>query len=148
MSNLLEHADRELRIAGFSPDAADGPDRWLYENVMELLKVFAGQGHSGFSATYSAGVFGTLAGFKPLSPIRGTEDEWVDVSEQCGETMYQNQRCSRIFKDGTGQAYDVEGRVFREPDGNCYTNGDSRVPVTFPYTPRTIYVNVASGKED
>lgn len=29
-----------------------------------------------------------------------------------------------------------------EPDGGCYTSRDSLVPVTFPYTPKSEYVDV------
>jgi len=47
-----------------------------------------------------------------------------------------------VFKDETGEAYDINGKVFREPSGSCYTSFESRVPVTFPYTPTTEYVDV------
>lgn len=40
----------------------------------------------------------------------------------------------------TPTTYDTEGRVFCDPDGICYTNRDSRVDITFPYTPKTEYV--------
>ena len=36
----------------------------------------------------------------------------------------------------------MRGKVFRDPDGFCFTNRDSRTPVTFPYTPATVYVDV------
>lgn len=55
---------------------------------------------------------------------------------------HQNKRCSHVFKDKDGNAYDIDGKVFREPDGCCFTSKDSFVPVTFPYTPKTEYVDV------
>ena len=81
--------------------------------------------------------------YKPLTPLTGEDDEWNDISEYCNHTTYQNKRFSRVFKDGRdGEAYDIEGKIFWEwnvhEDGTpykCYYgNGDSRMPVTFPYT--------------
>jgi len=48
----------------------------------------------------------------------------------------------QVFKDADGRAYDIDGRVFREPNGCCYTSSDSRVYITFPYRPKTEYVDV------
>ena len=45
-----------------------------------------------------------------------------------------------MFKEN-GEAYDGEGRIFRDPDGSCFTSIDSRVPVTFPYVPKREYVD-------
>jgi len=63
-----------------------------------------------------------------------------------GDKLYQNKRCGRVFKDESG-AYDIDGKVFYEwyTDENGekfkshYTSRDSRVPVTFPYRPTTVY---------
>ncbi len=63
--------------------------------------------------------------------------------------MWQNKRCFRVFKDSKdGPVYDIEGKVFREPDGACFTNGDSRVAVVFPYTPTREYVDVPAREEE
>ena len=35
---LVDHADRELRAFGYTPDA-EVPNNWIYENVVELVKV-------------------------------------------------------------------------------------------------------------
>ena len=56
---------------------------------------------------------------------------------------WQNNRASHVFKCSDGQAYDIEGKIFRDKAGHCYTNRDSRVDVTFPYTPKREYVDVA-----
>lgn len=76
--------------------------------------------------------------FEPLSPLTGEASEWMEV----GDGMWQNRRCSRVFKGRDGVAYDSEGRVFCDPDGCTYLSRDSRVHVTFPYTPHTEHVNV------
>lgn len=142
--NTVRHAEREFLAAGYIPldqEQEDGPNKWIQENVLELLEVFSRQGHSGFSAPYAVDVFRKLAMHEPLVPLSGADDEWNEV----GEGVFQNNRCSHVFKDKdrfNGQAYDINGRIFREPDGACYTSGDSCVPVTFPYTPKREYVDV------
>ena len=137
-TNLEIHAENELRIAGmFDGDSDYGGA--LGHAVMELIKVFSSQEHSGFSAHRTLQLFSKLADYEPLLPLQGTSDEWVDV----GAGVYQNKRCSRVFKQGKdGQAYDIDGKVFREPNGSCYTSGESRVYINFPYVPKTEYVNV------
>lgn len=113
----------------------------ICEHVLELLRVFSDEGHSGTTAPYTVNMFKKLAMFEPLVPLTGEDWEWNEV----GPGTFQNKRCSRVFKQADrfdGQAYDIEGKVFREPNGSCYTSADSRVPVTFPYTPKTEYVDV------
>ncbi len=140
----IQHAEREFLAAGYVPlncEQEDGPNKWIQENVIELLDVFSRQGHSGFSAPYCVETFRKLALHEPLVPLSGGDGEWNEVSYG----LFQNNRCSHVFKDTrhfNGQAYDINGRIFRDPDGGCYTNMDSRVPVTFPYMPKSEYVDV------
>lgn len=144
--NFELHARRELKAAGYIPldqPQEDGPNKWIQESIIELLRVFAKQGHSGFSAPYCIDMFTKLAKFEPLGPLQGTDDEWTDVAEINGSPMWQNKRCSHVFKDETG-VYDINGRIFRETDGCCYTSRESRVYITFPYTPSSEYVDVSS----
>lgn len=143
-SNTEQHAIREFRAAGYPPiaECEDDPNKWMQENVLELLSVFAKQGHSGFSAPYCVELFRKLALHEPLVPLSGAEDEWNDVSGYGSEPCWQNNRCSHVFKDSDGRAYDIDGKIFREPNGSCYTSRDSRVYITFPYTPKSEYVDV------
>lgn len=144
MSNLIEHAKREFIAVGYTPldqPQEDGPDKWIQEAVLELLEVFEKQGHSGMSAPYCVGYFEKLAMFEPLTPLTGDDSEW----NECSDGVFQNNRCSHVFKDNkrfNGQAYDIHGRIFREPDGGCYTSSESAVPVEFPYIPKSVYVDV------
>lgn len=132
---LEDHAAFELRKQLALPD--DDPDRWMAENVMELIRVFSAQGHSGSSAPFCVKMFETLANWRPWGPLTGEDDEWSEVSDG----VFQNKRCSHVFREN-GEAYDIDGIVFVDEHGCGYTNRDSRVPVTFPYTPTTRYVNV------
>jgi hypothetical protein len=143
-SGFRSHAELEFKALGYQPiqeTPPDDPNRWIQENVYELLEVFGKQGHSGSSAPFCIAYFETLAKFEPLSPLTGEAWEWEDVSEMSGQPMWQNKRCSHVFKDESG-AYDINGKIFIEPDGICFTNRESSVPVTFPYKPTTEYVDV------
>ena len=137
LTGICAHADRELRHVGLSPEAEDGPNKWAYDNVMALMRVFAGQGHSGFSASYVRGLFHKLANYEPLGPLTGEPDEWNEVSPG----LYQNKRCSRVFKEGD-KVWDIDGKVFRDRGGVTFTNINSRVEIMFPYTPKTEVVDV------
>ena len=107
------------------------------DNILDILRVFSEQGHSGSSAPYVINLFTKLAMFKPISPLTGEDSEWDEISDG----IYQNNRASTVFKDHD-RVYDINGKVFREKDGACFTSSESRVDVTFPYTPTTEYVDV------
>lgn len=136
MSNLETFAEKELRLAGFfDKDAMYGG--MLGDAIMKMIKVFSDEGHSGMSAGIAVSAFERVARFEPLTPLTGADDEWMEV----GSDTWQNVRCSHVFKTSEG-AYDIEGRIFREPSGSCYTSYESRTPVAFPYTPTREYVDV------
>lgn len=136
-SNLTKHAQKELELIGAFNKEKDFYGGMTGNAVMELIKVFSKQGHSGMSASLVRGLFNKAAAFEPLSPLTGEDSEWNETSKG----VFQNNRCGRVFKEN-GQAYDIDGTVFREPSGSCYTSRESRVNVTFPYTPKTEYVDV------
>ncbi len=140
MSYFLEHAERELLAAGYDPDQSkEGPNKRIRANILELIEVFAKQGHSGGSASYCIDAFYKLANIEPLVPLTGEDDEWDDAPS--GE-LRQNIRYPRVLKEPGGRVFDIHGKVFRRPDGSQYTSHDSRVDVTFPYTPKIEYVDV------
>jgi hypothetical protein len=151
-SNLELHALREFKAAGYKPieECEDDPNKWIQENVLELLRTFSKQGHSGFSAPYCINMFQKLARFEPLVPLWGDESEWSDVSDRGGRDdgpIFQNKRCSHVFKDANG-AYDIDGVVFEEPDGCRFTGFYSRVSVSFPYSPKTVIAYVPKDATD
>ncbi len=136
-SNLTDYSERELRLAGFFDKDSDYHGA-LGVAALELIKAFADQEHSGFSAGLTVELFRKLAQYEPLLPLTGEESEWDDVRDG----LQQNNRCSRVFRKN-GQAYDVEGVIFRNTNGTCFTNGKSRVFVTFPYVPKHEYLEVS-----
>lgn len=143
MNNYQKHAMREFRAAGWTDDRGEFKDEMqemICDHVMKLLDMFNDEGHSGSSAHYAINLFEKLAKFEPITPLTGEDSEWNEVSNGNGGIMYQNNRCSRIFKDDSG-AWDIEGKVFwewngtkEEPYKSYYSGHGSSLPITFPYT--------------
>ena len=152
MSNLVEHAKREFLKLGYKPinECEDDPDKWIQENVLELLEVFSKQGHSGSSAPFAVSYFTKLASFLPIAPITCEEDEWVDVGNLGDDDTFQNNRCSAVFKNGKdGKPYYLDAIVWRYPDGSAFTGTvegiGSRQFIKLPFIPKTFYVDVTDG---
>ena len=89
---------------------------------------------------------GSLMTYTPLTFVTGKESEWI--CQACGEenpdkVMYQNNRMGTIFKEGkNGVPYWLDGIVFYEPSDSYnnfvgFTGSYSKVPVTFPFDPKT-----------
>lgn len=143
--SLEAHARREL---AYMDTSDDGPNRWMVSNLLDMVRCFGTAGHSGFSASFARAQLAPLLAFQPLRPLMGTPDEWVHVGDNDGVPQYQNARCGHVFREGDGQAYDSEGVIFREPNGVCFQSFLSRVPVTFPYTPKSVYADVPLDASD
>jgi hypothetical protein len=143
MSNLVDHAKRELKLIGAFDKDKDFYGGMTGKAVMQLVRLFAKQGHSGMSASLVRSLFDKVARYEPISPLTGEDDEWNEIRSG----LLQNKRCSRVFKRD-GVAYDSEGIIFREPNGTCYQNINSRVNIIFPYTPHIEYVDVAADDSD
>lgn len=160
--SLIEHAKTELQIAGLFDKEGDFYDGMTGKAVMELIEVFAKQGHSGMSAPYVISIFEKVANFKPLIGITGKDEEWGAVRDLgIDGSWYQNKRCSAIFKDGKdGRPYYIDAIVKRDQNGTCwsgfawlseedYKTGDRSKMVgkkgyikSFPFTPKTFYIDV------
>ena len=134
----MAHTMRELDLLGLTEDNPSEMNQAMRKHIVHMMEQFCDEGHSGFSAMYAVKILHKLMRYVPLTPLTGEDDEWSEVSDG----LYQNKRFSRVFKEGKdGQAYDIEGKIFWEwnvhEDGTpykCYYgNGDSRMPVTFPY---------------
>ena len=151
MNNFEKHAREEFRAAGWMDENGDIKDEMqamICADVLDLLNVFAKQGHSGSSASYALSLFNRLADFKCIGPLTGQDSEWNEASPG----LWQNKRCSSVFKNKEGDAWDINSKVFWEwcqgpydedekgyPGMSVYksyyTNGESHMAITFPYTP-------------
>jgi hypothetical protein len=125
--SLVEHAKTELEMAGLFDDDADYGGM-VGRAVMDLIEVFAGQGHSGLSAAITLAAFDKVARFKNLKPITSDPAEWNDVSQASGRLMWQSKRDSTLFSNDGGQTwYSIEvedGVVYRTEDGRTLTEDD------------------------
>ena len=132
-NNYVKHAKREFKSLGWP--GKDPMQKLICKQVIDLLNLFGDHGHSGSSAPYAISLFEKLSNFKPIGPLTGKDEEWCEVSTG----LFQNKRCGTVFKEN-GKAHDIDGKIFTDAEGFSYTNGKSRVPVKFPYYPKTIYV--------
>jgi hypothetical protein len=136
-----DYAKSEFKLSGWSDENGKFKCKMqeaLCLNILELLDKFSKQEHSGTTAPYVLGLFNQLAQFRPITPLTGEDSEWNEV----GTDMWQNKRYSSVFKGADGKAYDIDAKVFREPDGSCYTKACQRIYIEFPYTPKKEYVDV------
>lgn len=159
---LIDHAKTELEIAGLFDKEGDFYEGMTGNAVMELIEIFSKQGHSGMSAPIVADIFKKLANYEPLCPITGKDEEWNDVSNLIdGRTLFQNKRCSALFKEGKDeQAYYIDAIIKRDQRGITWSgkawlneedwlNGDRSKMIdkrgyikSFPFTPKTFYIDV------
>jgi len=102
--DLHEYAEKELKLAGLMDEDSDYGGM-LGKGALEIVDVFAKQGHSGMSASIMVQILGLLLQYQPLTPLTYHSDEW----NQVGAMMWQNNRDSRIFSEDFGRThYNVE----------------------------------------
>ncbi|KKL73084.1 hypothetical protein LCGC14_2078470, partial [marine sediment metagenome] len=99
LRNLVEHTEDELRRAGLFDEDSDYGGMMAH-SVMAIMKLFAKQGHSGFSAQMCRELFQRLSNFETLMPITSDPAEWQDTAYICnGEKgkLWQNIRNPAMF---------------------------------------------------
>lgn len=101
MSNLVEHARRELEILGEEPETVKG-----YLNV---IQAFADMGHSGGSASVAIPTIERLLRYGNLKPLTNNPDEWNFIaSEMHGDEekdLWQSNRNPEAFSNDNGITY-------------------------------------------
>ena len=149
--NSIEFAQKELEVAGLFDDDSDYNGE-LGNAVMELIETFNNQHHSGFSSILVLRIFDRVAKHKPLAPLTGEDWEWekmiLGTDEDGDDQAYINIRCPFIIKDSNGVAYNTEGKIFSDDGVVWYTNKNSRIPITFPYSVPDEPVRVILGEDD
>ena len=145
MGTLVDYAKEELKRIGMI-DSGEPYNDAVAKAILDLIELFASQGHSGFTAPYTVNAFKRLAMYKPLSPLTGEDSEWSEV----GSGVCQNKRYSAVFKED-GKAYNIEGKAFTDNNGlTWYLSKDSHVEITFPYIvpdePEEVYLDKAESE--
>lgn len=109
MSKLIEHADREMRLAGLYNGDSDYAGM-IPDAVMALVEAHSKQDHSGGSHGLTLEIFNRVINFKTLTPIGSTPDEWFKHDYQtAGRDCWQNIRQSSVFsQDGGKTWYDID----------------------------------------
>jgi len=132
---LVEYAQEGLKRAGYFDEDSDygglvGPA------VLEMVKQFADEGHSGYSAMLCLHLFKRLAAFKPINPIPNPMEanEFIDHTSISGNhPTFQSTRISSLFsEDGGKRWYDIDKRL---PKWKRWL-GIRRAYVKFPYLPK------------
>lgn len=114
MGNLLEHAERELRLAGLF-DADSDYDGHLGVAALELLELFGKQGHSGSSASMVRELFIKLSMYQNLTPLTSNPEEWEDIAEHMGRPMWHSKRNPVCFSEDGGKTWwNVNDKVAEE----------------------------------
>jgi hypothetical protein len=164
MTNRQSFAKQELDIlAATVPDAIVTP---FAKEILALCEAFGKSGQSGGSAPYTASAISQAVKHlmlqEPICPVTGIDEEWVNVRETSAEDemMYQNKRCSALFKSKNGKCWYVDAIVKKTQTGSCwsgsfwlskedYLSGDKSKKIgcahyvkSFPFSPKTFYIDV------
>lgn len=157
MTKSQSHAKRELELLEKTiPDALIMPFK---KEILALCEAFGNSGQSGGSAPCTASAISQaiekLLMRETIVPLTGDDSEWVDMTGfYDGEIMFQNNRDSRIFKDGKDEkAYFIDAVVFDGDIEGRFTShgvvkhngekiGSTQYIKEFPFTPKTFYVDV------
>lgn len=146
--SLIEFAKNELKYCGYIPldvEQENGPNKWIQENILEILELISKQEHSGASINYLHECLNKLILYRPLTPLTGNDDEWTEVTDG----IFQNKRLYTIFKKNN-VTYNSEGYIFwhwneidldEDEEGypgkrkykSSFVNTYSRKLITFPY---------------
>lgn len=148
---MVEKAKYELDLLlkNCEDDESLQIQKTINNNILDIVEVFAKQGHSGFTAEYCIPIIEKLLKQSFITPLTGSDDEWSEVSPG----LFQNIRESSIFKDAEnfdGRPYYINGKAFSNDNGKTYfTNGDSAVVIEFPLNelPKTEYI-ILEGDEN
>ena len=91
MSNLVEFAQNELNILLKSCTDSESlkMQKVMNDDIMEIVKKFASQGHSGFSAQYALNLVTRLLQYKTITHLTGEDEEWVEL-DYGDDLAYQN----------------------------------------------------------
>jgi hypothetical protein len=104
-SNLVAYARREMEIAGLYDEDADY-DGMIPDAVLNVVRSFSEDGHSGGSASIVLAILERVLRFKPLTPLTSNPDEWMHVADN----LWQSTRSPSVFSEDGGQTwYDIDG---------------------------------------
>ena len=116
--NLIEHAKRELDLAGYDLTKDDYMNNCA-KNVMELIKVFSKENHSGLSAQITLSLFNKLVNYKNLTPLTNNPEEWIKLGDTEQEE-WQSIRNPECFSADLKTYWSLEENMETDSDGGRY----------------------------
>lgn len=144
-SALVKYARDELNRLEEACKTQDAKElqRMVNGHILDLVIIFASQGHSEFSGSYALSNFKRVADWKPLTPLTGEDDEWIEIGDNGkGGVVEQNKRYSALFRENhdNSTAYDVDDIIFSDNGGITWFTNQSkaqkyRKSITFPWMP-------------
>lgn len=145
--SLYNYAKSELdRI----PKDKEGMQELVNQQILEIVKCFSEQGHSGFSGGYVISTLERLLKFKPLSSITDDPAEWEFSYKNGGISVFQNNRCSSVFmkKDACGNILEItdhDATLVSDNGGITWFHSNRfkkkiKLPYLPPTTPERIYI--------
>lgn len=116
--SLLEHAKRELKLAGYDisnkgcemhddEGSFKGYVNSCARNAYELIETLSKAGHSGMSIGITLDIFNKLAKWKTLTPLTNNPDEWGKL-EGCEDGDWQSKRNPSCFTSDFKTYHDIE----------------------------------------
>lgn len=101
MSNLVEHARRELEIIGEDKETTKG--------LLKVIKAFSDMGHSGGSAAVCIPRITALLNYENLTPLTDDPEEWMEISSyllaDTSKSLHQSIRNPAAFSEDGGKHY-------------------------------------------
>lgn len=136
MSIVMDNAKREMALAGY-----DGNNKKrLQMCIYQLIETFEKQGWPSYEAPFVINLFQKLALLQPISPLLGTEEEWVTYDKN----TLRNNRYQFVFKKiTTNEAYDTHAFYSIDAEGHCSPSETVKY-IKFPYTPKIEYVKATT----
>lgn len=98
--NLIEYAKKEIELLDWTDDK-EIYNGLLSKSVLELVKTFSKQGHSGASASVVLYVFNKIVKYEPLTPLTKNKNEWYKVENG----VFQSKRNPSCFSDDNLKHY-------------------------------------------
>ena len=142
--NLKEHALQQFELLGWTKDGKfkDDMQEDICNGTLKLIEIFSEQGHSGMTAPYAISLFEKLASWKSIADITANR-EWWNGDIGSGNMVQSRIQCDVFSTEEDlkkNRAYFLDGIIFKDRDGCCYTNSKSRVWFDLPgLPPKSIY---------
>lgn len=116
--SLLEHAKRELKLAGYDisdkgcemhddKEPFEGYVNYCARNAYELIETLSKAEHSGMSIGLTLEIFNKLAKWETLTPLTNNPDEWVKL-DGCEDGDWQSKRNPSCFTRDFKTYHDID----------------------------------------